>query len=693
MADDAFAALLDPQRVALVGVSADPEKHGSRVLRHLREMGYAGEIWGVNPGMPDLEDVAMFPSLAALPGPPDVVVCAVPAPATSSVVREAGAVGASAVIVFAGGFAEAGEEGKRAQEELVLAAGDGGVRLLGPNSAGVIQPASGVGLSFLTCLDRPKGEIRPGPVGLVTQSGGTGSYLHNLAAAVGSGFAASISIGNEADLGVADAVSALAGREEVRAIAIVLEVVRDGAGFMAAVETAHRAGKPVVVCRIGRSEGGRRLVQSHSGALADPARVFDGVCAALGVTVTTTPGELFEVAEVMARCRLPHGDRVGVVTHSGGTAILLSDLAAEHGIELPSPSPDLVAGLSDLLDHGSANNPLDMGGIIGGPHRFGEVVSRFAESGEYDLMVAVSTPHPPAHSVPRAEFFADGGATGPPLIHLWMAGDQAEPGLEILRGTPAALATEPRAAVGAIAGLLDYRAARAEAAESAAGPSRPAVERSAPAADLSEHEAKELLTSLGISVVDGALARSAEEATEIATRIGLPVAVKVSSPQIAHKSDIGAVRIGVGSLDDVALAFEEVTALARAAAPDAEVGGARVERHREGTEVIVGAVLDETFGPVVLAGIGGVLAEVVDDVVFMPAPVSERRALRLLGLLRSRTLLEDPVDAGALAAIVARLGDWFSVSVPEVSDLEINPLVWTETGWEAVDALVRAGPN
>jgi acyl-CoA synthetase (NDP forming) len=560
----------------------------------------------------------------------------------------------------------------------------------------VINPARGVALSFLTCLDRPGDEIRPGPVGLVTQSGGTGSYLHNLAAEAGSGFAVSISTGNEADLGVAEAMTALAGRDDVEAIAVVLEVVRDGAGFMAAVDTAHRAGKPVVVCRIGRSERGRHLVQSHSGALADPSSVFEGVCASLGVTLTSTPGELFAVAEIMARTAIPNGDRVGVVTHSGGTAILLSDLAAEHGLDLPPPSTELIEGLSVLLDHGSSNNPIDMGGIIGGPHRFAEVVAQFAESDEYDLVLAVSTPHPPAHSVTRAETLATMGAGGPPLVHLWMAGDQAQGGLDVLRSSGAAITDEPRAAIVAIAGLLRRRAGAAEAAERSSTTSSPGGEER-PTGDLAEHEAKELLSRLGIPIVPGALARSAAEATEIAARLGLPVVVKVNSAQIVHKSAIGAVKVGIDSLDDVATAFDEVTALARSAAPGAEVDGARVEKHAEGLEVIVGAVIDDTFGPVVLVGVGGVLTEVVDDVIFAPAPVSARRVRRLLTMLRSNLLAgerdDGPVDVQALAGIVSRLSEWFAASGPGVSDLEINPLVWNGRGWQAVDAVVRAAPG
>ncbi len=405
MTASALDPLLEPESLAVVGLSDDAGKHGGRVLANLRKLGYGGQVWGVNPRLPEVEGAAVFASLHDLPGVPDLVVCAVPAPVVPGVVAAAGELGVGAAVVFAGGFAESGAAGESLQEALKAAAATG-IRVLGPNSGGVIRPSHGLAVSFLTCLDRPAEQVRSGPVGLVTQSGGTGSYIHNLAAARGGGLAASVSTGNEVDIQLGEAVAAVAAISEVRAVAVVVEAVRDGTAFVEAVEAAHRQGKPVVVCRIGGSRAGGRLTATHTGAIATPARVLDGVLDALGVTVTETPGELLDVAEVMARTPPPAGPRVGIVTHSGGVAILLADLASRAGVPLPEPDADLSAALAPLLDHGAARNPLDMGGIIGGPGRFAAVVDLFAGSGLFDSVLAVSTAHPPAHTSERAATLA-----------------------------------------------------------------------------------------------------------------------------------------------------------------------------------------------------------------------------------------------------------------------------------------------
>jgi acyl-CoA synthetase (NDP forming) len=680
---DPIELLLDPTSVAIVGLSDDRAKHGGRVLGHLNRLGFGGPVWGVNPRMPEVVGVEMFASMRSLPARPDVIVCAVPAAAVVDVVAEAGEVGAGVVIVFAGGFSEVGEDGSRLQERLVAAASASGVRLLGPNSGGVIRPALGIAFSFLTCLDRPVDQIRSGPVALVTQSGGTGSYLHNLAAARGSGFTASISTGNEADLDAADAIAALVDRPEVSAIAVVLETVRKGPEFVAALRRARQAGKPVVVCRLGRSERGRRLMVTHTGALAGPARVLDGVLDAERVTIAETPADLLDVAEAMTRVRAPGGDRVGVVTHSGGVAILMSDLADKAGVVLPSPGPDLRARLAPLLELGAADNPLDMGGIIGGPHRFAQVVDAFACSEDYDMVLAVSTAHPPAHTETRArDLVALDDAK--PVIHLWMAGDLGEGGLAILREAGAAVMDEPRAAMAALAGL----------GRLAGGPDPPGprvdVEIDAAGA-LSEHASKVLLSGLGVPVIAGELATTAGQAIEVADAIGYPVVLKVSSPQIPHKTEIGGLRIGIGDEAALRQAFGEVMKAGGAVA-GAVIDGVRIERQVSGPEMIVGAIRDATFGPVVLVGLGGVFTEALDDVVVAPAPVSRTGALRMFSRLRGRGVLSSnrrgaEPDIDSLASVVIRIGDILAHS--NLEEIEINPLVWTGSSWLALDALVR----
>lgn len=675
--------ILGPASVAIVGLSADPAKHGGRVLGNLRRLGFSGTVWGVNPGMPEVEGVEVFGSLGDLPASPDLVVCAVPAHVIPDTVRAAGEVGAGGVVVFAGGFAEVGEEGARLQQELVDAARAGGVRVLGPNSGGIIRPGIGLAASFLTCLDRPAAEMRSGPVGLVTQSGGTGSYVHNLAAAAGGGLAVSVSTGNEADLGMADGIEALLEMDEVRAIALVMETVRRGPAFIAAVRRAHAAGKPVVACRIGTSRRGQTLMSSHTGAMAAPAKVLDGVLDSLGVTVAETPEEMLAIAEVMARTPALRGGRAGVVTHSGGIAILLTDLAERHDLTLPTPSPELRTELEPLLQLGSSDNPLDMGGIIGGAGRYAQVVDKFAGSGDYDVVVAVSTAHPRAHTVERVEGLL---ALDPPVpvAHLWMAGDVGEAGRAMLVEAGLPLATEPRAAIKAVAGMCRLAGMQFETTA--------AVEPAPIDPPSTEHEAKELLRGWGLPVVEGGLARTAEEAAALGESLGGKLVMKVSSPDIAHKTEVGGVVLGLEGGTACSQAFERVVSSARSAKPDAVIDGVRLERMCSGVEVIVGMISDPLFGATALVGLGGVAAEGLGAERMAPAPVSLDQALRMVesipGLevsLKRRG--DDGTACGELAGLLREASRRFVAS--GMAEFEMNPVAWSDGRWVILDVLTR----
>ena len=684
--------LLDPATIAIVGLSADPDKHGGRVLGHLRRLGYGGEVYGVNPRLPELEGVEVFETVAGLPQPPDLVVCAVPAGAVGEVADQSA--GAGAMIVFAGGFSESGSDGRVVEEALARRARSAGVRVLGPNSGGVIRPSRGLAASFLTCLDRPARQVRSGPVGVVTQSGGTGSYLHNLAAARGSGLAVSVSTGNEIDIKLGEAVAAASQLDEVKVVLALVETVRDGPVFIESVRSSMDRGKPVVVCRIGTGAHGKTLMTSHTGAMAVPERVLEGVLDSLGVILAETPGEAYEIAEMIALTPPPAGDRTAIVTHSGGIAIHLADLAERHRVRLPAPGPELRARLEPLLDQGVANNPLDMGGIIGGPGRFAQVVEVIAHSGEYDIVLAVSTAHPPAHTEERVRSLAsmpDGGHEvvplrsggtdaserservegGVPVLHLWMAGDQAAHGLTMLRDAGIPVTEEPRAAIRGVIGLARLGQI-------------PTVTPVEPlAADFEDW---------GLPLVEGEAVTNAADAVEVAQRLGYPVVVKVISPGLAHKTELGGVRLNLPDAQAVIDALAEVGAAARLAGVD--VAGARVERYRPGLELIVGALVDPVFGPLVSVGMGGVLTELVDDVVFAPAPVDVAGARRMINRLRGRPLLDgfrggSPADIDGLARIIAVVSRGLVGSA--VEEVEINPVIWTGAEWVAVDWLVVTG--
>ena len=606
--------LLDPASIAIAGLSADPAKHGGRVLANLRKLGYTGQVWGVNPGLPQVDGVDVFPSLRDLPEPPDLVVCAVPANAVRNIAMTAEGVGA--VIVVAGGFGESGDAGMALEAGLSEWVERVGFRLLGPNSGGIIRRSKGLAASFLTCLDRNAGEIRSGPVGLVTQSGGTGSYIHNLAAARGGGLAALVSTGNEIDIQMGEAISAVSDLDEVKVVLALIETVRDGEVFIETVRDSMARGKPVVACRIGTGDRGRALMTTHTGAMAVPEQVLQGVLESLGVVVAETPGEAYDIAEMLARATVPAGDRAAIVTHSGGIAIHLADLAEQSGLDLPQPGPDLKSRLDPLLDLGTAHNPLDMGSIIGGPGRFSEVVDRFARSGEYDLVLAVSTAHPPAHTQERVRSLLAVDSSVP-IPHLWMAGDQGEAGLRELREAGAAVTEEPRVAIRALAGLARLTN------WSAPGDMEP-IDRG--------------FEEWGLPLVEGAIARTTDDAIAVAESLGYPVVVKVVSGGLAHKTEVGGVQLDLRDASAVSHAIDEVTAAASVAGQS--VDGVKVERYRPGLELIIGGLVDPTFGPLISVGIGGVLTELLDDVVFAPAPVDEIQAAAMIGRLRGRVLLD-----------------------------------------------------
>lgn len=657
--------LLDPKSIAIAGLSADPAKHGGRVLANLRKLGYPGQVWGVNPGLPLVEGVKVFSSLGDLPEPPDLVVCAVPAHAVRKVAMAAKGVGA--LIVFAGGFGETGDDGMALETDLTEWADRVGFRLLGPNSGGVIRPSVGLAASFLTCLDRRPDQIRSGPVGLVTQSGGTGSYIHNLAAARDGGLAVSVSTGNEIHIQMGEAMSAVSVLDEVKVVLALIETVRDGQVFIDAVRDSVARGKPVVACRIGTGDRGRALMTTHTGAMAVPEKVLQGVLESLGVVVGETPAEAYDIAEMLARAPVPAGGRAAIVTHSGGIAIHLADLAEQSALDLPQPGLGLRSRLDPLLDLGTANNPLDMGGIIGAPGRFAEVVDRFSTSGEYDMVLAVSTAHPPSHSAERVRALLD-LETPVPILHLWMAGDQAGEALRVLSQAGNPVTEEPRVAIRALAGL-------ARLANWTAPGEVPPIDGE--------------LEEWGLPLVEGATARTADEAIAVAESLGYPVVVKVVAGGLAHKTEVGGVRVDLRDASAVRYAIDDVTGAATAAGQSVE--GVRVERFRPGLEMIIGGLVDPVFGPLISVGIGGVLTELLDDVVFAPAPVDEIQAAAMIERLSGRALLDgfrgaSQSDLDELARIVSVVGRGLVGS--GLREVEINPLIWDGESWVAVDWLL-----
>lgn len=660
---------LNPASIAIVGLSDNPAKHGARVLASLKAAGYEGEIFGVHPRQPGIDGVTMVGSTAELPSGVELVLCAIPAAAIPTAVRDLQ--GPSTVVVFSGGFGELGGSGADLQAELAEAARQAGVRVVGPNSGGILALDHGLAASFLTFLDRPAHQLKTGPVGLVSQSGGLLSYLHNVAAGRGQGIGAAVSTGNEVDITVAEAISAVSGLDGVRAIALIVETIRDGSAFISAVRDAHVAGVRVVACHLGRSDESRHMLETHTGALATDGRVFEGVCRSLGVAMAATPEEVFDVADVLAHSEPLIGDRLGFVTHSGGLAILLNDLAAARALNLPPPSDALTNSVEPFMQLGAIKNPLDMGAIIGGPHRFASVVEAFTT--EHDLVLAVTSAHPPAHTESRVDSLLEIPGT---VVHLWMAGDQGAEGLKRLRHSGAAVVTEPRAAIAAVAGAVTFLNRDQSVAVRVAAPPRRV---------LSEHASKVRLAEHEISTPEGGLARTAEEAVALFEKFGAPAAAKVSSPDILHKAKVGGLRLGLQTVEEVRLAFEQVQNSAAAAQPDAAIEGVLIEiQESSQEELLVSGFIDPTFGPMLAVGRGGSNVETAADVMMALAPVSPTFAQHLVDQLILRSGLGTK-EKNSLASILVKVSEMAA----DGKEAEINPLSWTGSEWKALDAVVR----
>lgn len=699
-----LSRLLRPTSVAIVGLSADQSKHGGRVLSFLQKIGFEGDIWGVHPKTPAIAGVEVFPSLKEGPASPDAIILAVPPPAIPDVLEEAAERKAGGAIIFSGGFAEVGGEGESLQRRVCDIARGGGVRLLGPNSAGIIYPAARTILSFLTCLERPAEEIRPGPVGLVTQSGGTGSFMFNLAADRGSGLAISVSTGNEADVELGEVFEALVENPDVRSIALLLETVRHGPRFIAAARAARAAGKPVVACKIGRTAAGQDIMRTHTGALAGPIRTYEAAFESLGITSVRTPAELLDVAEVMANAPLPPGDGVGVITHSGGAAILIADKAEELGISLPDPSPEMKEKLEPFLQMGASGNPVDLGGIVTQPERYGEVIRLFLNDPAYDLVIPVSTPHPSAHSAGRGlELIKITGETNKPLPNLWLAGKLGQEGADILRKAHMPLTESAESLMLAVRGLIRLgRMKRTDKKWIVPEKSDEKIlekllnninRNNNDTTTLSEAASKERLVALNIPVVRSTLVANLEEAARAAGEIGYPVVLKANSPDLPHKSEAGGVRLDIGDEKALRREWEKMMADVAAHSPAARIEGALIEEFAPGIEMILGTVRDDTFGPIVLVGTGGVLAEALDDVALALAPVSEEDAGRMIASLRGRRLLQGfrgapPADEKGLASLIARLSRIAVAYEAGIASIDLNPVVYAGGQWRAADALI-----
>jgi acyl-CoA synthetase (NDP forming) len=679
--------LLSPRSIALVGASGDPGKFGGRPLAALLRHGYEGELVAVNPGRDEIQGVPCLASPSELPEGIDLAVILLPADAVPDAVRACVARGVGAAAVFSGGFRETGPEGAARERELAAIAREAGIRLLGPNCPGFVNTRSRTACSASAYATRD--EMFPGPVSFVLGSGAVAGIVCDRAFDRGIGVGTAVCTGNAIDVDVADVVRHLARDGQTRAVGLFLEGVGEGTGLMDALEEARGLGIGVVALKVGRTDGGRSVVASHTAALVGSDAAFDAMCATLGMVRADDYDDLLETTHLLATAPRP-GRRLAVAGASGGMNAALADAAGAAGLDLPPLAPATVARLAEVVpDFGAAMNPVDISSaVMADPGGLGEALGVLEGDPQVEGVVVVVGDHPP----PLAARLADGIAAVAErldgrVVAQWSAGALSAPGMTRLNRAGVPIFESPERCMRAIA-----RAMRADAAPgrraAAGGPPLPA-------GPLAESEAKRLLEEWGVPAPRRVAVRDPADVPEAVAeaRLREPLVVKADCAGAVHKADAGAVRLGVPA-DDVGRVASEVWRAAREAIGGPRVRGVLVEeRATPLAELMVSVHRDPHVGAVVTAGAGGALVEVLADTTSRLAPVEPDEAARMLDELRVGPLLDghrgaQAADRTALAeaiAAISRLGPLLGKGVELV---EVNPLAALPDGVLALDAVV-----
>ena len=676
-----LAAVFEPRRVALVGASDQPGRIGELLWRNLRD--FPGEVVPVTRSSATVGGRRTVPSLGEVEGAVDLVVIAVPARAVPGVVAEAAARSIPAAIVVSSGFAETGEAGARLQDEMMTAAREGGVRIVGPNCFGVQN--CDLPLNASLAAGAPTGG---GGITLVTQSGAYGMAIHSTALDERTRFAKVYAAGNKADISDAEVLRYLAQDHATRTICCFLESLPDGRDFYEAARRTTPA-KPVIVTRTGRSVAGAQAARSHTAALAGDETVWRAALEQAGVLLARSGLEMIDAARALDGQPVPAGPRAAIITNSGGTGVELADLLADEGVDVPELSAGLQRDLCSLLPpYASARNPVDLTPVWS---RFAELypalVERLARSGEVDVVVPVLLQRAALDEAVAvglravvARLKADG--VGVAVYVCWVAPRAARPNADLLQEAGIPCFEWPERTARAVGHASRYGQLRSMVGPAPPGRSPSTHQRALPEGLLDPLVAADLLRSAGVPVVPSVTCSNLDEALNAAERLGYPVVAKVLHPRIVHKSDAGGVVTGLSSPEGVMGAATDLLALAP---------GARllIQPEAPGVEVAVGAIRDREFGPAVMVGLGGILVEVLGDVVFGLPPFELEDAHRLLRRLKGFAVLRGTrgrpgVDLDALATVVRAVGDLVA-SHPEISEVDVNPLTATSEGCVAVD--------
>lgn len=688
---DGISALLSPRVVAVVGASADATRIGGRPIAAMLAAGFKGRILPVNPNRGEVQGLPCFASVAELPEAPDASLIAVPARQAPEVVAALGEKGCRSVTLFSAGFAETGAEGRKAQDEVLAIARRYGMRLLGPNTLGVYNVGCGYYGTFSSSLE--VAFPLPGRIGIASQSGAFGAHLAGVARMRGIGASVLVTTGNEADVTIADAIVWMAVSDAVDVICAYQEAFSDGQRLIAALETARAAGKPVFILKSGRSQLGAAAAASHTASVTGDDAVAEAVLAEHGVIRVRDTEQMLDFAYAAQHRIYPVGNTLGVITVSGGAGIVAADEAEIAGLPMPAMPAGAQARLKEILPFASPSNPLDCTAQALNDLSLFETFTRAAlAEGGYRSVLCFLT-------------YVAGSATLSGRLFESLRTLRSEfPGrlfaLCIIASDEICKAYEdegflifndPSRAVRAIAAL--GRVGDMLATKPQKRPTVPSIVLPEQSPD--EFAAKALLSKFGLGAPPERLVQSADDAVKVAAELGFPVVLKIVSPDIVHKTDIGGVRLGIKDAEGVRAAYSSVMEDVSKAALEARVSGVLVGRQLSGgVECLMGISRDPVFGPVAAFGLGGIFVEILKDVTIRACPFDEATAQEMILSIRSAKILRGargraPADIAALAAMLSRLSVFAAGAGPRLRAIDLNPVLARSEGAYMLDAVIE----
>jgi len=676
-----FKNLLYPKSIGVVGASSNPQKVGYAVLKNIIDGKFEGPVYPINPHSKTILGTKCYPSLLDVPESIDCAVIVVNRDIVLSIMKDCSKKDVKAAIVISSGFGETDEEGRKAQKELVKQAKLSKITMMGPNCLGLINPWQKLNAAFGQSIDEPGG------IALISQSGALIASIQDWAKENKVGFSLIASIGNKAAIDEVDFFEYLKSDKKTKVIAAYLEDISRGQEFMRIAERAGKI-KPLVILKSGRSKAGAKAASSHTGSLAGSDVAYECAFQRLGVIRAQSIENLFDISTALAYQPLPQGNRMAVITNAGGPGIMMSDALEMSGLTVVNIDDKTKSNLLKILPpSASANNPIDVLGDADSG-RYGKSLDLTLKSNSVDGVIVILTPQKMTNdSAIAKELVKISKKYSKPVVTCFMGADTVKNGLNILRENHIPQYSVPERAASAMLEMVKYNKYKSRPLriiERFAVNTHPVIKiiksyLSRNLLEIGEFDAKTIMESYGMTIPEGHFASTSKEAVSFANEMRYPVAMKISSPDILHKSDIGGVKIGLGSPIEVEDAFDLMMLRIKKKMPEANIKGVLVEEMiTTGKEVILGMKKDPQFGPMLMFGLGGIFVEVLKDVSFTLSPITAEECKNLIESTKTYKLLtgvrgQKPVDIEAIVISLQRLSQ-LVMDFPEIDEVDINPL-------------------